>query len=277
MEHIEDTFKGDKGLNLFYQCWLPDKKPKAVLLVVPGAAEHGGRYKNLVNYFVPRDYAICALDTQGHGKSEGMRCYIDRFSDYIDDIKIFFDIIHRKYADRKIFLVGHSMGATIAVAYTVKHQRGLAGLIVSGVVLKLGSSISPVLKAVGPLVSFLFPKMGVTTLDATAISQDKAVVDAYVNDPLVHRGKITARLGMEMTKTMDKLPSLIPQIKLPILIMHGTADRLSNPEGSPMLYDLVGSSDKTLKLYEGFHHEIFNEPGHRQVMADVEAWLAPRI
>jgi alpha-beta hydrolase superfamily lysophospholipase len=277
MEHIEDTFKGDKGLNLFYQCWLPDKKPKAVLLVIPGAAEHGGRYTNLVNYFVPRDYAVCGLDTQGHGKSEGLRCYIDRFSDYIDDIKIFFDIIHQKYADRKVFLVGHSMGATIAVAYTVKHQRGLAGLIVSGVVLKLGSSISPVLKAVGPLISFLFPKMGATVLDATAISQDKAVVDAYVNDPLVHRGKITARLGMEMIKTMGKLPSLIPQINLPILIMHGTEDRLSNPEGSPMLYDLVGSRDKTLKLYEGFHHEIFNEPGHLQVMADVEAWLATRI
>lgn len=277
MKHIEDTFKGDKGLNLFYQCWLPDKKPKAVLLVIPGAAEHGGRYKNLVNYFVPRDYAICALDTQGHGKSEGQRCYIDRFSDYIDDIKIFFDIIHRKYADRKIFLVGHSMGATIAVAYAVQHQRDLAGLIVSGVVLKLGSSISPVLKPVAPLISKLFPKMGVTVLDATAISQDKAVVDAYVNDPLVHRGKITARLGMELLKTVNRLPSQIPAINLPIIIMHGTEDRLSNPEGSQMLYDLVGSSDKTLKLYKGFYHEIFNEPGHLQVMADVEAWLATRI
>ena len=277
MERTEGTFKGDKGLNLFYQCWLPDTNPKAVLLIVPGAAEHSGRYTNLVNYFVPRDYAVCGLDTQGHGRSEGLRCYIDRFSDYIDDIKIFFDIVHQRYADRKIFLVGHSMGATIAVAYTVQHQRDLAGLIISGVVLKLGSSISPVLKAVGPLISFLFPKMGVTVLDATAISQDKAVVDAYVNDPLVHRGKITARLGVEMVKTMDKLPSLIPQINLPILIMHGTEDRLSNPEGSPMLYDLVGSRDKTLKLYEGFHHEIFNEPGHLQVMADLEAWLATRI
>ena len=277
MKHTEDTFKGDKGLNLFYQCWLPDKKPKAVLLVVPGAAEHGGRYTNLVNYFVPKDYAVCALDTQGHGKSEGVRCYVDKFSDYIDDIKIFFDIIHQKYADRKVFLVGHSMGATIAVAYVVQHQRDLAGLIISGMFLKPGSSISPVLKPVAPLISFLFPKMGVTVLDATAISQDKAVVDAYVNDPLVHRGKITARLGVELIKTVDRLPSQMPAINLPILIMHGTADRLCKPEGSQMLYGLVGSRDKTLKLYEGFHHEIFNEPGHLQVMADVEAWLATRI
>jgi acylglycerol lipase len=277
MERTEGTFKGDKGLNLFYQCWLPDKKPKAVLLIVPGLAEHSGRYTNLVNYFVPRDYAVCGLDTQGHGKSEGLRCYIDRFSDYIDDIKIFFDIVHQRYGDRKVFLVGHSMGATIAVAYVVQHQRDLAGLIVSGVGLKPGASISPVLKAVVRLISLLFPKMGVTVLDATAISQDKAVVDAYVNDPLVHRGKVTARLGAEMVKTLDKLPSLMPQINLPILIMHGTDDRLCNPEGSQMLYDRVESHDKTLKLYKGFHHEIFNEPGHLQVMADVEAWLATRV
>jgi alpha-beta hydrolase superfamily lysophospholipase len=98
-----------------------------------------------------------------------------------------------------------------------------------------------------------------------------------VNDPLVYRGKVTARLGAELLRTIDKLPSLIPEINLPIIIMQGTEDRLCNPEGSPMLYDLVGSRDKTLKLYEGFHHEIFNEPGHLQVMGDLEAWLTTRI
>jgi alpha-beta hydrolase superfamily lysophospholipase len=246
------------------------------LLIVPGLAEHSGRYTNVVNYFVPKSYAVCGLDTQGHGKSDGLRCYIDRFSDYIDDIKIFFDIVHQRYGDRKIFMVGHSMGATIALAYAVQHQRDLAGLIISGVGLKPGSSISPVLKRVVRLISFLFPKMGVTVLDATAISQDKAVVDAYIHDPLVHRGKITARLGAELLKTIDRLPSQIPMINLPIIIMQGTEDLLCNPEGSPMVYDLVGSRDKTLKLYEGFHHEIFNEPGHLQVMADLEAWLATR-
>jgi acylglycerol lipase len=273
MERTEGTFKGSKGHNLYYQCWLPDTNPKAVLLIVPGLAEHSGRYTNLVNYFVPRAYAVYGLDTQGHGKSEGARCYIDKFQDYVNDVKIFFDIVHQRYGDHKVFLLGHSMGSAIAIVYVVQHQHDLAGLIMSGATLKPGASVPSILKVVVRVISKLFPKMGVAVIDASTISQDKAVVDAYVNDPLVYRGKVTARLGAELVKILDRLPSLIPQITLPIIIMYGTEDRLSNPEGSRMLYDLVSSRDKTIKKYEGFYHEIFNEPGHLQVMADLEAWL----
>jgi len=279
MEHTEGRFTGRKGLSLYYQCWLPATDPKAILLVVHGWAEHSGRYTNLVNYFVPEGYAICALDHRGHGKSEGLRGYVERFSDYLDDLKTFFDIVRSEHGDTKIFLVGHSMGAIIATAYTVavSHQQELAGLIVSGVGVKPGSSLSSALIPLARILSLLLPRLGIMVLDASAISQDKAVVDAYVNDPLVYRGKITCRFGAEMLATLRKLPSEMPEINLPILIMHGTADRLCDPEGSRILYERANSRDKTLKLYEGFYHEIFNEPGHKQVLADMEAWLATRI
>jgi len=110
-------------------------------------------------------------------------------------------------------------------------------------------------------------------LDASVISHDKVVVDAYVNDPLVYRGKITTRLSGELARVMQKLPHQMSKINLPILIMHGTADRLSDPKGSEMLYERVSSRHKTLKLYEGFYHEIFNEPRREQVFADMETWL----
>ena len=119
--------------------------------------------------------------------------------------------------------------------------------------------------------------MGIDVIDASAISQDKTVVDAYINDPLVYQGKIRARLGAELIKATQILLPQMPGIHLPILIMHGTADRLSDPKGSKILYDRVSSRDKTLKLYDGFYHEIFNEPGREQVFADVEAWLVARI
>ena len=277
MKHKEGKFKGYKGLSLYYQCWLSDKSPKAVLLVAHGLAEHSSRYKNLVNYFVPKGYAVYAFDYRGHGKSEGLRSYVDRFSDYVADLKTFFDKVRKEHRDAKIFLVGHSMGGTVATAYAIEHQQGLAGVITSAPSLVASSTVSPALLAIAGVVSALAPKMGVTVLDASTISRDKAVVDAYVNDPLVFRGKIPARTGAELARMWKTLPEQMPKIKLPMLIMQGTADRLANPASSKLLYKRAGSKDKTLKLYKGFYHEIFNEPGHRQVMADVEAWLKKHL
>ena len=277
MKHKEGKFKGLKNFDLYYQCWLPEKSPKAVLLVAPGLAEHSGRYKNLVDYFVPKGYAVYALDHRGHGKSEGTRSYVDRFSDYLADLKTFFDIVRKEHKGAKIFLVGHSLGATIATAYAVEHQKELDGLILSGSSLVASTSVSPVLLVMAGVVSALAPKMGVTVLDASAISRDEAVVDAYVNDPLVYRGKLPARMGAELAKMWKQLPQKMPEIKLPVLIMHGSADQLADPRGSKLFYERAGSTDKTLKIYDGFYHEIFNEPEHKQVMADVEKWLAKHI
>lgn len=277
MEHTEGRFSGYRGLTLYYQCWLPETEAKSIVLLVHGWAEHSGRYANLVNYLLPKGYAIYAHDHRGHGMSEGRRGYVERFSYYLDDLETFHDLVRGENSDKKIFVVGHSMGGTVATAYAIRHQQELDGLLLSGASLKLGSSMSSALVPIVRILSIIVPTLGITTLDASAISQDRAVVDAYVNDPLVYRGRITCRFAAEMIKTLRKLPSQMKEIVLPILIMHGTADRLGDPEGSQMLYDRVSSRDKTLKLYEGFYHEIFNEPGHKQVLADAEAWIAARI
>lgn len=278
MEHREGRFRGLKGVNLYYQGWLPAGAPKATLVVVHGLAEHSGRYANLADYFVPRGYAIFGLDHRGHGRSEGTRCYVDRFSSYLDDLDTFVNIVRNKHAGARIFLVGHSVGGTIATAYAANRQDGLAGLILSAPALKAGSSVSRLGMALARVLSGLTPKMGIASLEATALSRDKAVVEAYLKDPLVHQGKICARLGGELLNMMEKkLPPQMPRIKLPVLIMHATADRLSNPEGSRLLCDLVGSKDKTLRFYEGLYHEIFNEPERGQVLTDMENWLAAHI
>jgi alpha-beta hydrolase superfamily lysophospholipase len=141
----------------------------------------------------------------------------------------------------------------------------------------MGSSVSPATVAMAKLISAIAPKMGVATLDASTISRDKSVVNAYVNDPLVYRGKTTARWGTEFIKIVEQIPEQIPSITLPLLIMYGTEDKLCDPEGSKMLYEKSGSKDKTIKAYEGLYHEIFNEPEHDAVLADVNAWLSARI
>ena len=277
MKHISGNSKGQRNSNLFYQGHLPPRKPRAILLVVHGLAEHFGRYTNVVDYFVPKGYAVYGFDQRGHGQSEGMPGYVEKFSYYIDDLKTFIDMVRINHPGEKFFLVGHSVGGTIAIAYSLRYQDKIDGLILSSATIEPGSSLSPVKIALARLLSLIAPKMGVHVIEASAISRDQAVVNAYVHDPLVYRGKIRARLGAELIKTMQKLPKQMPEIHLPVLIMSGSIDRLSNPEGSQRLYEGIDSRDKTIKFYDGFYHEIFNEPERDQVFGDMEAWLAARL
>ncbi|MFC2024801.1 alpha/beta hydrolase [Chloroflexota bacterium] len=277
MKNTSGNFKGQENLSLFYQGYLPAGSPRAILIVVHGLAEHFGRYMNVVDYFVPRGYVVYGFDQRGHGQSEGPRGYVENFSYYINDLKTFVDIVRVNHPSEKFVLIGHSVGGTVALAYCIHHQNEFDGLILSGATIEPGSSLSPVKIMLARLLSLIAPKMGVDVIDASAISQDQAVVNAYVHDPLVYRGKISARLGAELLKAMGRLPNQMSEIRLPILIMSGSIDRLSNPAGSQRLYEGTSSRDKTIKFYDGFYHEIFNEPGHDQVFSDIDDWLAAHL
>jgi alpha-beta hydrolase superfamily lysophospholipase len=277
MQHIEGKFAGRNNFSLYWQAWLPEGPPKAILLIVHGIAEPSGRYTNLVNYFVPKGYAVYSFDQRGHGKSDGKRSYIERFSYYVDDLQTFFSLVRTENPNTKIFMVGHSLGSTIALDYTLEHQRELQGLIISGTTLKAGASISRAAILAAKILSVVMPKIGVSALDPGGISRDPAVVAAYVNDPLNYTGKLSARFGVELLKTMDMLQKRLSEITLPILIMQGSQDRISDPSSSKILFDGVSSKEKTMKIYEGFYHEIFNDPERQQVFSDMEAWFKAHV
>jgi acylglycerol lipase len=257
VQHAEGQFLGLKDFNIYYQRWLPAGESRAVLLIAHGYAEHSGRYQNLVRYFLPRGYAVYALDHRGHGRSDGERVQVDHYTDYLADLKTFFDLVRREQPVLKIYLVGHSMGAAISTAYTAIHQDELAGLVLSGG---------------GIATDNLPPRPPAIDLAAT-LSRDPAVVEAYKNDPLVYRGPAPSPRTSAMAEMRTLLPEEVRKITLPILIMAGSASPLGDGPRSQALYDAVGSADKTLKLYDDLMHEIFNEPEHEQVFAHMEAWL----
>jgi lysophospholipase len=261
MPHREGSFKGLKDYNIYRQCWLPEGAPRAVLLVAHGFGEHSGRYQNLVDYFQPLDYAIYALDHRGHGKSDGLRVEVDDYGDYVADLKTFFDLVRKENASGDIFLVGHSMGASIATAYAAQYQDDLAGLILSG----------------GGIATNTTPPRPAGLELADTLSRDPAVVEAYRNDPLVYHGALPTGRDSAMAQMRERLPELVGMIRLPILVMAGAASPLGDGPRSEALFEAVSSPDKTLKLYPDLLHEIFNEPEWPNVMDDMAAWLEERI
>jgi alpha-beta hydrolase superfamily lysophospholipase len=203
--------------------------------------------------------------------------YVERFEDFTETLKRFFDQIRKWQPDPPIFLVGHSMGGLIGAAYLLEHQTELSGAVLSGPSVKVPDTISPVTILMGKLFSAVMPRVGLVALDADGVSRDPAVVEAYVKDPLVYKGKTTARLAAELLKTMKRVSHEADRITLPIMIIQGGADRLVDPSGAQLLYERVSSTDKTLKVYDNLYHEVFNEPEHDQVLADVGSWLDAHI
>ena len=277
MKHEEGKLKGVRGSDIYYQSWHPETDSKALLLIVHGLAEHCGRYMNIVNHFIPSGYSVYGLDQLGHGKSEGKRTYVERFEDFTDSLDHYLDIINESEPGKPIFLVGHSMGGLIGTIFVLDHQDDLAGAVISAPTVKISDNISRFTILAGKVFSALFPKLGLMQLDAEGVSRDRTVVQAYINDPLVYRGKMTSRLAAELLKAMQRVPSEAKRITLPIMIVQGAADRLVDPDGARMLYDLIGSSDRTIKIYDGLYHEVFNEPEHNQVLDDVKEWMERRL
>lgn len=275
MEHHRSTFLS-KGHRVFSQRWQPETDPKGVLLIAHGLAEHSGRYAHLAEFFVAHNYAVCALDHIGHGQSEGRQGFVNSFSDYTDTLDLFSAQVEQWYPGAPVFLVGHSMGGLISAHFLVSRQSRFQGSILSGAAIKPFDEPSALLLAVGRLLSRWLPTAGVMQLDADAISRDPQVVTAYRNDPLVYTGKISARLATEIFSAMTYVEENAHKIKLPMLLLHGSEDRLAAPESSSFLDRTVTSVDKRLVIYQGLYHEIFNEPEQLQVMTNIVEWLDRR-
>jgi alpha-beta hydrolase superfamily lysophospholipase len=179
--------------------------------------------------------------------------------------------------DKPIILLGHSLGGLIVAYYLLDHQAGFKGAIISAPMVRIPANITPMTITMGKILSSLAPKAGILGLDATGISRDPEVVKAYVNDPLVFHGKTPARLAAEMLKAMLHVTAEAEKISLPFIALQGSADRLVNPSDAQLLYDKASSKDKTIKIYQGLYHEVFNEPERAVVLKDVETWLKAHI
>jgi acylglycerol lipase len=270
---------GKKAPEIYWRAWLPKRAShaRAAVVIAHGAGEHSGRYEAVAGRLVDAGYAVYALDHQGHGRSGGPRAVIRRMDLALIDLYQLVGGATQKQGGRPPFLLGHSMGGTIATAYALRWPENLAGLILSSPLASLPQVKAP-LRPVVAVLSRVAPRFGLSQVDASLVSRDPEQVKAYEADPLVLHGKLPARTVGELARTTRRFPKQAADLKLPLLIMSAGADRIVAPEGGQMLYDRASSADKTLKVYPDLYHEIFNEtePDRTLVIDEMIAWLDAR-
>jgi alpha-beta hydrolase superfamily lysophospholipase len=275
IRRIEDRFEGAAGRRLFRRAWLP-AEPLRVMLLVHGFGEHSGRYEEMAVWWAERGFAVHAYDHQGHGESPGPRGHADRFEDLLDDLEAFIAMVAASHVDLSRILVGHSMGGLLVTALACERAPAIDLLVTSGPALSISPDLSPLKMWLARMLGRIWPTLGMNAgLDASAISRDPDVVSRYLDDPLVH-GRMTAGLGAGMLAAVRRSAASAASVRVPLLMLHGEADRLCLPSGSQAFYaglphdEVAGSRIHT---YPNLMHEIFNEPEREQVWIDLLAWL----
>lgn len=266
-----NSFKGAQGGTISWRRWENDPaQVGGVVVLAHGFGEHSARYEHVAERLRREGYAVYALDHHGHGRSEGRRGRIS-FTDAVEDIDRLVGLAADQHPDRPVFLLGHSMGGSLALRYALAHGNRLAGLIVSAPLVQVDGR--PAAKLLGRLLGAVAPNLPVARLDPNLISRDPEVVRAYVEDPLVHHDPLPAGTVSEFLRHAETLPDHVSAISVPTLLMYGTGDRLCDPNGAELVSQRIGAADLTTIPYDGLHHEIFNEPEREQVLDDMIGWL----
>jgi len=275
MKTFEAKFEGNDGISFYVQGWEPDSQPKAVVVLVHGLGEHTGRYIHVGKALTDAGYVLVGFDLRGHGKSGGARGHFPSLDVVTQDIRQFFQFVSQRYPNLPQFFYGHSLGGLLSLAYAVQNKAALKGVLVTGSALRSALQEQKAKIAMANILGTLMPAMTIPSgLDATTISRDKAVVDKYVHDPLVH-DKTSLGLGKSALTAIDICFARARDFAYPLLIMHGKADKLTYASGSADFARLAGEKNKnvTLKIWDGLYHEIHNEPEQAEVFKVMIEWL----
>jgi alpha-beta hydrolase superfamily lysophospholipase len=271
----EQIFEGSGGVTLFARWWRPEGRARAVIVLVHGLKAHSGMFNGAARELVQHGYAVYALDLRGHGRSGGERLYVDRFADYVADLDRFVELARSREPGVPLFVLGHSAGGVVSSAYTLEHQDRLAGFICESFAQEVPAPNA--LLAVVKGISRLAPHVGVFDLKEDDFSRDPAFVERMKTDPLIPRIRYPSQTVAEIRRAEQYLEKSFSNITLPVLILHGTLDKVTKPHGSQLFYDMAGSTDKTLRLYEGHFHDLLNDVGKEHVMGEITEWIDAHV
>jgi len=282
-----DSLTGRENASLYYQYWKVEN-PRAILIIVHGFGEHTDRYDHVARHFCQHGISCYAIDHRGHGRSAGPRWNVEDFDYFVADLHKFISMVKEREGKNKYFMQGHSLGGEIALKYALVHPGDIDALFVSGPVLGQQGMTLALLREVVPSIAALAkesPDMatpGAEPIDTKYLSHDEDNTKAYADDPLVCHEAMKVRFASEAGKNIIWLQDHAHELNVPCLFLQGSEDSLVDTDATVDFYNKVKEEDKKLIVYEGFYHEIFNEPesfqgGKKRVFSDVDEWLLPRI
>jgi len=274
--HTEGWFRGAGGVSLFRRTWRPAGPARAIVINVHGLGDHSGLYPTLVEHFTARGIAVYAPDIRGNGRSPGQRAYVERWEEYREDLERFVAEVRREDPGCPIFLLGNSLGGLIVLDYALHRPEGIRGVIAASPPLgRLGVPVP--LLALGRVLSRVWPRFSLRTgMDLSGLARDPVVAETVLADPLFHRVG-TARLSTEVIAAIQWVQAGAPRFPLPLLVLHGSADRMVPPDGSRAFVARVGHHDRELREYAEAYHVLFADVDRERVLTDAEQWITARL
>lgn len=263
------------GGRIFNRHWEPQGAAKASLVLCHGVNSHGGQYLRAAGDFAARGFAVTALDLRGRGRSDGERFYIESIDEYVADLSLAIEHARSLRPELPVFLLGHSAGGVTAVTYALDHQDRIAGLICESFAFRVFAPNFALKLLEG--ASHLLPHAHVLKLKMADFSRDPAWVAELEADPLTLDETQPVATVAAFARAGERFEREFSRIRLPVFILHGTADKATRPDGSEQFFREAGSADKTLKLYEGHYHDLLNDLGREGVIEDIAGWIAGRL
>ncbi len=275
MIFLETTVVNQQNCKFHLKEWLPDSGIQGLVFLLHGLADHGGRFSYVAEFFTRIGFAFIAPDLRGNGYSDGKRGHFDSFQQVMDDIDLLFQEAIEKYPGIPVFIYGQSMGGNLALNYGIRCNPAITGMISSSPWLRLSNPPPAIISSIGTVIGNIFPSFAIPNgINADDLCRDKNISNAYRNDPLVH-GKISLSTFKIITRSGEWAIQNAAKINTPILLMHGTADRITSIDASRQFAD--GNSSCEFKTWEGFYHELHNEPERDEVIQFILNWVETKL
>ncbi len=275
IDDAEEIWVGPPGHRpLAFRMRRPAGQGRALVVIVHGFGEHGGRYRPLAEALAGEGFVVAIPDLWGHGRSGGSRGDLGQVEESVRDLQSITEAVFlpRSGLPAPFAVFGHSFGGLLAIVWALSAPQAIRRLVAQSPFLDVGSPIPRWKRASAAWLArwrptFAFPM----DLDAGALSHDPAVVQAYRSDPLVHN-RMSVQTYRSILQAQGHAVRRAETLRVPLLLLCGASDRIISVEAARRWFDRV-RCEKASVVFPECYHELHHEAVRGEVVRRAAEWL----